>query len=154
METLVVYGNYEGEGGIDCDWERLSAPPLKAGIYSLIVLYVRVTFMETNDFYCDQVFSGMTTVEKVEETQRVLAFFHTKPSYKVHIVIVPRTHVTRLADVEDMAIVKEIFEVAQKIILRLKLHETNYRIITNGGSFQDSQHLHFHLVSGDKLSTG
>lgn len=108
--------------------------------------------METNDFYCDEVFSEKTSVEKVEETPNVLAFYHTKPSYRVHIVVVPRSHVTRFVDVKDMAIIKEIFEVAQKIILRLKLHESNYRIITNGGSFQDSQHLHFHLVSGEKLS--
>ncbi len=29
------------------------------------------------------------------------------------------------------------------------LAETNYKIITNSGSFQDSQHLHFHIVSGE-----
>lgn len=106
--------------------------------------------MEPNDFYCQEVFSGKTQVEIVEETPTVLAFHHTKPSYTLHIVIVPRQHIARLVDVEDMMLVKEVFEIAKKIILRLGLHETSYRIITNGGFFQDSKHLHFHLVSGEK----
>lgn len=107
--------------------------------------------MESNDFYCQEVFSGKTEVEVVEETPTVLAFYHTKPAYELHIVIVPRRHITRLVDMEDMTIIKEVFEITKKIIVRLRLHETNYKVITNGGSFQDSAHLHFHLVSGEKM---
>jgi diadenosine tetraphosphate (Ap4A) HIT family hydrolase len=29
--------------------------------------------------------------------------------------------------------------------------DTSYKIITNGGSYQSIQHLHFHLVSGVPL---
>ena len=50
---------------------------------------------------------------------------------------------------DNMDIVKEIFEVANDIIKEMKLADTNYKIITNGGDFQSSQHLHFHLVSGE-----
>ena len=107
--------------------------------------------MESSDFYCQEVFSGKTKVEIVEETSTILAFHHTKPAYEFHIVIVPRIHVARLDEVKDMIIIKEIFEIAKKVIIRFGLYETNFRIITNGGSFQDSMHLHFHLVSGDKL---
>ncbi len=32
-----------------------------------------------DDFYCDQAISGATKVKKVFETDRVLAFHHTKP---------------------------------------------------------------------------
>lgn len=108
--------------------------------------------METKDFYCDFVLNHKIAVNVVKETQNVLAFYHTKPSWTLHIVIIPKSHVTRLADVEDMNLVREIFEVARQIILENKLQDTNYKIITNGGSFQDSQHLHFHLVSGQNNS--
>lgn len=107
--------------------------------------------MQKSDFYCDEVFSGKTGVEIIEETPTILAFRHTKPSYPFHVVIVPRIHVERLVDIEDMLVVKEIFDVAKKIILRYGLHESNYRVITNGGSFQDSMHVHFHLISGEKM---
>jgi histidine triad (HIT) family protein len=107
---------------------------------------------DTKDFYCDFVLSNKLDVQKVRETENVLAFFHTRPSWTFHVVLIPKQHITRLADVKDMEIIKEIFEVAQDIILEKGLHESNYKIITNGGAFQDSEHVHFHLVSGEKVS--
>lgn len=102
----------------------------------------------TKDFYCDFVLNNKINVEKVRETESVLAYYHTKPKWTVHIVIIPKQHVTRLIEVADMSIVQEIFEIAQDIIKEKGFAESNYKIITNGGGFQDSQHLHFHLVSG------
>jgi len=106
---------------------------------------------KTDDFYCDFVFSGKIKVKKVQETDKLLAFYHTRPSFKFHVVIVPKEHIVRLSDLKSMDIIKEIFEVAKNIIVKEGLDKTNYRIITNGGSFQDSKHLHFHLISGEKL---
>lgn len=109
----------------------------------------------TNDFYCDFVLNNKIQIKKVQETENVLAFYHTKPNWTTHIVIIPKKHITNLVEVEDMALIKEIFEVAQDIIKTNRLNESNYKIITNGGNFQDSQHLHFHLVSGEvKESSG
>ena len=88
---------------------------------------------DTNDFYCDRVFSGKVAVETVRETDRVLAFHHTNPSYPLHIVIVPKQHVATLLDVTDFSIIEEIFAIAQAIIQEMGLHETAYRIVTNGG---------------------
>lgn len=103
-----------------------------------------------NDFYCENVFSGKIEVKKVKETDNVLAFYHTKPSWTTHIVIVPKIHVVKLTDT-DPKIIQEIFEIAQGIIKDKNFNESNFKIITNGGSFQDSKHLHFHLVSGEKI---
>lgn len=103
---------------------------------------------DTTDFYCDKVFSGEVAVEKVRETDRVLAFHHTKPSYPLHIVVVPKQHIASLLEVTDFSVVEEIFAVAQAIVRELRLHESAYRIVTNGGAYQDSKHLHFHLISG------
>jgi len=102
----------------------------------------------TKDFYCDFVLNNKIVVEKVRDTELVLAFHHTKPNWTIHIVIIPKQHIRRLVELEDLSLIKEIFIVAQDIIKEKKLAETNYKIITNGGDFQDSQHLHFHLVSG------
>ncbi len=87
-------------------------------------------------------------VKKETETENVLAFHHTKPNWTFHVVIIPKQHIKRLIDLEDTIIINEIFSIAREIILKYNLQDTNYKIITNGGSFQDSQHLHFHLVSG------
>jgi histidine triad (HIT) family protein len=106
---------------------------------------------ETDDFYCDLVFAGKIKIKKVKETERVLAFYHTQPSWSTHIVIIPKQHIAKLTDLKDMGPISEIFSIAQQIIKENGWDKTNFRIITNGGSFQDSKHLHFHLVSGDKI---
>ncbi len=107
--------------------------------------------MDTKDFYCDFVLNNKIEVKKEVETNNVLAFHHTKPDWTFHVVIVPKHHITRLADVEDISLIADIFTVIKEIILKYQLHEKNYKIITNGGEFQDSQHLHFHLVSGRQI---
>jgi len=103
-----------------------------------------------SDFYCEEVFSGKTKVKIVKETENTLAFYHTKPSWTTHIVIVPKLHVENLLAAKPDLII-EIVNIAQNIIKELKLNESNYKLITNGGSFQDGNHLHFHLVSGKRV---
>ena len=107
---------------------------------------------QSSDFYCDFVLSGSITVNKVMETDNVLAYHHTKPSWTTHIVIVPKHHISKLTDLADMSLVQEVFQVARVIIKKNGLDGSNFKIITNGGRFQDSRHLHFHLLSGEKTA--
>lgn len=112
---------------------------------------MKVDTSKTLDFYCDFVFSGKVKVKKVKETDNVLAFYHTKPSWNTHMVIVPKKHIPTLLDLNNMGVIQEIFEVIKQIINKKNLEKNNFRIITNGGKFQDSKHLHFHLVSGEHI---
>jgi histidine triad (HIT) family protein len=65
------------------------------------------------DFYCDEVRSGKTPVEKVFETENVLAYNHTRPFWETHIVVVPKPHVDSLLTVENDLLI-ELLEVAKK----------------------------------------
>lgn len=103
-----------------------------------------------NDFYCEQIFSGKIQIKKVAETDGVLAFYHTKPTWTFHVVVVPKKHVLNLLDI-DQSTLLEVLNVIRKIIIDEDLADTNYKVITNGGSFQDSKHLHFHILSGSAL---
>ncbi len=105
----------------------------------------------SNDFYCDSVLSGKIPVKIVAETEKVLAFHHTSPTWETHIVVIPKRHIRRLIDVEDPDLFADIFRVLAEIIKEKGFGESNYKVITNGGSFQSTQHLHFHLVSGKPL---
>ena len=100
------------------------------------------------DFYCDAVLSGRVPVRVVAESERVLAFEHTNPTWETHIVIIPKFHIRRLIDVEDGSLFSDIFDLMAGIIRDRGFAESNYKIVTNGGSYQSTQHLHFHLVSG------
>ena len=103
------------------------------------------------DVYCDEILSGRTPVRVVAETEDVLAFHHVFRTWEFHVVAIPKRHVRRLVDVEDPATFAKILEVLAQVIRDHGLHETGYKIITNGGSFQSNQHLHFHLVAGAPL---
>ncbi len=103
----------------------------------------------TTDFYCDFVLNNKIEVKKEIETENVLAYHHTRPFWTTHIVIIPKQHITELVEVKDFEIIKEIFEVVQQLVKKYNFHKTNFKILTNGGEFQDSRHLHFHLISGE-----
>jgi histidine triad (HIT) family protein len=106
-----------------------------------------------NDFYCEEVFSGKTKVEVVKETEQVLAYYHTKPFYEVHIVVVPKKHILSFTQVdeEDMAIVYEAMSVIREVATYVEKKYGACRIITNLGDYQDSKHLHFHVVFGAEI---
>lgn len=101
-----------------------------------------------SDFYCDEVFSGKTPVEKVLETENVLAYHHTRPFWPVHIVVVPKRHVASVLEVESDLLI-EIFDVIKEVAGRVFEEHGAARVLTNLGEYQDSKHLHFHINSGD-----
>lgn len=70
----------------------------------------------TEDFYCDEVLSGRTLVEKVFETENVLAYHHTRPYYPVHIVVIPKKHISSLLTLEqsDNELLIELMDVVKK----------------------------------------
>lgn len=107
----------------------------------------------SSDFYCDEVMSGKTNVDKVFETDNVLAYYHTRPFYQVHIVAIPKKHIPSLTNIEesDQGILFELIEVIQKVAAEVEEKYGACRVITNLGDYQESKHLHWHIVYGDKI---
>lgn len=103
-----------------------------------------------SDFYCDEVFSGKTAVEKVFETDNVLAYHHTRPFWETHIVVVPKPHVDSLLTVENELLI-ELMNVAKRVATQVLADKGAARVLTNLGEYQDSKHLHFHVYSGEKI---
>ena len=105
----------------------------------------------SDDFYCDQALSGNTLVEKVVETDDVLAFHHTKPYWPVHIVVVPKTLVPSLTDLggHSIEIVHKVLDVVRQVAGSVEKEHGACRVLTNLGTYQDSKHLHFHVASGE-----
>jgi histidine triad (HIT) family protein len=104
----------------------------------------------TSDFYCDEALSGKTPVEVVRETGDVLAFYHTKPYWQVHIVVVPKVHVPSLTDLggHGIEIVHKLLDVVRDVALQIESQYGACRVVTNLGNYQDSKHLHFHIGYG------
>lgn len=106
-----------------------------------------------NDFYCDVVLKGELSLQKEYESERVLAYHHTRPYCPVHIVVVPKKHIasfTALTE-EDTPVLLEILEVLKSLAAKVEHEQGAARILTNLGNYQDNKHLHFHVVSGEPL---
>ena len=91
--------------------------------------------------------SFVIPVKRLRETPSLLAFHHPSPGYKFHVLIVPKREVDSLArlDVSDTEFLTDLYSAVQSIVDEFQLKA--YRLIVNGGEYQDFPHLHFHLVS-------
>lgn len=109
----------------------------------------------SDDFYCDEVLSGRTPVERVLETERVLAYHHTRPYWPVHIVVIPKRHIPSLLELDaaeaDGALVLEMMRVVQQVAAEVVREHGACRVVTNLGRYQDSKHLHWHVGAGEPL---
>ena len=108
---------------------------------------------DSTDFYCDQVLSGKTPVQTVFETEKVLAYHHTRPFWETHIVVIPKRHIASLIALEeaDQEIFLELFEVIKKVAAQVTAEKGAARVLTNLGDYQESKHLHFHINSGRQV---
>jgi histidine triad (HIT) family protein len=93
--------------------------------------------------------SFLIPARRLRETDNLLAFYHPHPSYPVHILVVPKRAYRSLLEVppEDTAFQRDLFETVQSLVRELALDQGGYRLIANGGSYQDVPVLHFHLIS-------
>jgi histidine triad (HIT) family protein len=107
----------------------------------------------SDDFYCDQVLSGRTAVNRVTETANVLAYHHTRPFWPVHIVVIPKRHIDSLLAIEetDATLLLELMQVIREVAREVIGEHGACRVLTNLGSYQDSKHLHWHVSAGEPL---
>jgi histidine triad (HIT) family protein len=86
-------------------------------------------------------------VKRLRETKTLIAFYHPKPSYTFHVLLVPKKAVASLKDFDstDIAFLTDLYSIVQSLVSEFQLPA--YRLIVNGGEYQDFPQLHFHLVS-------
>jgi len=93
-------------------------------------------------------------VNRLRETDTLMAFYHPKPSYDFHVLLVPKKAVKSLQELDpkDSTFLTELYSAVQSLVD--EFHLSAWRLIVNGGEYQDFPQLHFHLVSnveGQKL---
>ncbi len=89
-------------------------------------------------------------LHKLRETATLVAFYHPQPSYLVHILILPKRAIPSVADLtaQDANLLAEVMLITQSLVEELGLEKEGYRLIVNGGTYQELPQLHWHLVSG------
>lgn len=82
-------------------------------------------------------------------TDLAVAVRHPRPSHRTHILIVPRRPIANLLALrpEDDALLADVFRLAAQLVRESSLDRAGYRLVVNGGPYQEVGQLHFHLVS-------
>lgn len=103
-----------------------------------------------------KIIKGEIPSEKVYENENIIAFKDIDPAAPVHILIIPRKHITSINDIEedDVNIIGEVFLAAKEIAKKFGIAEDGYRVVSNCGekAGQSVMHLHYHLIGGRSLT--
>jgi histidine triad (HIT) family protein len=88
----------------------------------------------------------------VYEDDRCLAFHDVAPQAPVHMLVVPKKEIARVALMQagDEALLGHLIFVAQTIAKKEGLHETGFRLVINNGrdGGESVPHLHVHVLGG------
>lgn len=107
-----------------------------------------------NCLFC-KIVAREISAQVVYEDDRVLAFRDINPAAPVHILIIPKKHISTLTDTnaEDTELMGHIVVTAAKLAGELGLAEKGFRLVSNckeeGG--QTVYHIHFHLIGGRQM---
>ena len=108
---------------------------------------------KVGDFYCDEVLTGSTKVDVMFETNRVLAFHHTRPYYEAHVVVIPKQHIESLTSLnnpdEDLA--KDFIAAIAHVAAKVESKFGGCRVSSNVGDYQSAKHLHWYVHAGDRI---
>lgn len=101
-----------------------------------------------------KIINGDIPSSKVYEDDNVYAFKDINPQAPVHVLVVPKTHITSADDIcaDNSAAVAAVFEAIPRVAAACGL-TNGYRVITNIGEdgCQSVKHIHFHVLGGRKL---
>lgn len=108
----------------------------------------------SNCLFC-RIVRGEVPSKKVYEDDKVFAFHDINPQAPTHILIIPKKHITGLAEAQtdDAELIGYSHLIAAKLG-RERGIERGYRTVYNVGpdSGQSVFHLHLHLIGGRKMS--
>lgn len=102
--------------------------------------------------FCKMI-AGEIKPDTVYEDDKVLAFRDINPQAPTHILIIPKTHVATLNDLDDSALAGKMLQTVIQLAKKEGLAEEGYRTVFNcnkrGG--QEVFHLHMHLLGGRQM---
>jgi histidine triad (HIT) family protein len=99
-----------------------------------------------------QIIAGTIPSHKVLDTEEFYAFRDINPQAPQHILIIPKRHIERCAELEesDAELLGRMMVQASKLAHELGMDGQGYRLVVNDGeqAGQSVWHLHLHLMSG------
>ena len=92
----------------------------------------------------------------VYEDDQVIAFRDIKPQAPVHVLIIPKKPILRIAEAkpEDQQVLGHLLLKAAEVAKQLGLAQNGYRLVFNNGpdAGEAVPHLHCHVLGGRKMT--
>jgi histidine triad (HIT) family protein len=92
----------------------------------------------------------------IAEDDEFIAFHDINPQARVHVLVVPKRPIPRLAEAraEDGALLGKLLLKAQEIAKQLGILQTGFRVVINSGrnGGETVPHLHVHLLGGRQMT--
>jgi histidine triad (HIT) family protein len=92
----------------------------------------------------------------IQENEDLIVFHDINPQAPVHVLIVPKNPIPRLAQAstEDGKLLGKLLLKAQEVAKLLGIAESGFRVVINSGpdGGETVPHLHIHLLGGRPLS--
>lgn len=108
----------------------------------------------TDCIFC-KVASGEIDSKKIYEDQDMVAFHDINKKAPVHIVIIPRKHITNLLEMttEDEPLIGKVIAVGTELAKEQGIAESGFRLVfnCNRDAGQSVDHIHLHLLGGRPL---
>jgi histidine triad (HIT) family protein len=102
-----------------------------------------------------KIVAGEIPAKRVHEDDELVAFEDIKPEAPVHVLIIPKRHISTLNDVQasDDQLVGSMMRRAALIAAERGINDSGYRTVMNCNSQagQTVLHIHLHLLGGRRM---
>jgi len=103
----------------------------------------------------ERIATGEIPAKLVHEAEDFIAFHDTKPQAPVHVLIVPRKCIPRIAEAPtgQAELLGRMLLATREIAEKLGVLQTGYRVVINNGrdAGESVPHLHIHFLAGRAL---
>ena len=100
--------------------------------------------------------AGQIPSTKVYEDEQALAFRDIAPQAPVHVLVIPKKHVSGWYDAkdEDDALLAHLMRVAANVAKIEGVVDSGFRVVSNCGADaqQTVKHLHLHVLGGKTMA--
>lgn len=104
-----------------------------------------------NCLFCSIV-EKKVSAQVVYEDENVLAFEDINPQAPIHVLIVPKKHISSVLEIEpaDNVLMGKLFQAARKIARDRNVDQRGFRLVLNCNrdAGQTVFHIHLHLLAG------
>ncbi len=102
-----------------------------------------------------QIIAGEIPSKVAAESERALAIYDIAPQAPVHVLVLPKEHITSADEVASThgGVVDDLVLLAQRVVEQEGIKDSGYRLVFNVG--EDGQmtvaHLHMHVLGGRRM---